>query len=63
MFYKVDVIKTFENSEEILCAEVFCLIKLQDFSPEALLKKAYACEFCELFKNAFFTEQPDDCFC
>ena len=34
--------------------EVFCKIKLQA-APETLAQ-VFSCEFCEIFKNTFFTE-------
>ena len=44
VFCKKGVARNFVNLQENACARVFFLIKLQ------------ACEFCEISKNAFFTE-------
>ena len=44
------------------------LIKLPGFRPATLLKETptqvFSCEYCEIFKNTFFTEQtpPGDYF-
>ena len=53
------VLKISQNSQESTCARVSFLIKLP--KPCNLIKKetlaqVFSCEFCENFKNTFFTE-------
>ena len=47
-------------SQEITCARVYFLLKLQGSALQLHLKKTlaqmFSCEFCEIFKNTFFTE-------
>ena len=48
------------NSQENSCARVSFLIKLQvdtcNFIKKESLAQVFSCEFCEIFKNTFFTE-------
>ena len=59
MFYKILFLNISQNSLEITCARVSFLIKLQA-SLQLYLKRNFgtgvSCEFCETFKNTFFTE-------
>ena len=54
MFLKIS-----QNSEENTCARVSFLIKLQtlayNFIEKETLTQVFSCEFCEIFKNTFFT--------
>ena len=51
-----------ENLQENTCATVSFLIKLQaeagasNFINIETLARVFSCEFCEIFKNTFFTE-------
>ena len=49
------------NSLENDCVSVSFLIKLQasdcNFFKKEILARAFSCEFCEISKNTFFTEQ------
>ena len=49
-------LKIWQNSQENTCV---C-----NFIKKETLAHVLSCEFCEMFKNTFFTEHPpDDCFC
>ena len=50
VFYKKDVLKISQNSQENTCARVSFLIKLQ------ALAQVFSCQFCEISKNNFFRE-------
>ena len=43
-----------QNSQENTCARVSFLIKLQ--AKKETLAQVFSCEFCNIFKNTFFTE-------
>ena len=46
-----------QNSQENTCARISFLIKLQaTLLKKRLWHKCFSCEFCEIFKNIFFTE-------
>ena len=47
-------------SQEITCARVSFLIKLQacNLIKKETLAQVFACEFCEISKNTFLTEHP-----
>ena len=48
-----------QNSQENTCTKAYFLIKLPEacnFIKRNTLAKMLFCEFCELFKNTFFTE-------
>ena len=51
MFYKIDVLENFANSQENTFARVSFLI-----SKIEALAQVFSCEFCETFKNTFFIE-------
>ena len=53
VFCKKGFLKNFENSQENTCTRVSFLIKLKE-----TLAQVFSCEFCEIFKNTFFTEHP-----
>ena len=57
-------LKISQNSQENTCARASFLMNLLKTS---LLKRRlwhrFSCEFCEMFKNTFFTEHLWDCFC
>ena len=48
-------LKILLNWQEYTCARVPFLIKLQAYF---IKKRLFSCEFCEIFKNTFFTEHP-----
>ena len=52
--------KNSQNSQENTCARASFLIKLQsetcNFIKKRTLAQVLSCEFCEIFKNTFFTE-------
>ena len=48
-------LKILLNWQEYTCARVSFLIKLQAYF---IKKRLFSCEFCEIFKNTFFTEHP-----
>ena len=59
MFYKKGFLKNFAKcTEKYLCQSLF-LIKLQasafNFIKKETLAQVSACEFCEIFKNTYFT--------
>ena len=65
VFYEKDVLKTFAKfTGKHLCQSLF-FNKVAGLRPSTLLKKTLSqvlsCEFCEIFKNTFFTD-PGDCF-
>ena len=49
-----------QNSQESTCAGVYFLLKLQASACNSIKKQTlaqvFSCEFCEIFKNTFFTE-------
>ena len=47
-----------QNLQKNTCARVSFLIKLQacNFNKKETLTQVYSCEFCEIYKNTFFTE-------
>ena len=54
-------LKISQNSQENTCARVSFLIKLQDWGLQLFEKRdsgsgVFACKFCEISKNTFFTE-------
>ena len=53
-------LKILQNSQQQICARVSFLIKLQVSASNLIKKEAlvqvFSCEFCEIFKNTFFTE-------
>ena len=54
-------LKVSQNSQENTCARVSFLIKLQalgNFIKKGTLAQMISCEFCEIFKNAFFYRTP-----
>ena len=56
---KKDVLKNSQNSQENTSARASFLTKLQaasGFINKETLALVFSCEFCEIFKNAFFTE-------
>ena len=62
MFLKTDVLKSFAIfTGKRMCWSLF-LIKLQDWRPVFLFKETltqvFFCEYCEIFKNSFFTGTP-----
>ena len=54
------LLKILQNSQQQICARVSFLIKLQVSASNLIKKEAlvqvFSCEFCEIFKNTFFTE-------
>ena len=52
-------LKILQNSQENTCTRVLFLIKLQaeacNFIKKETLAQVFSCEFCEIFKNTFFT--------
>ena len=53
MFLKIS-----QNSQENTCARLSFLIKLQaSFMRKDTLTQVFYCDFWEVFKNTFFTEQ------
>ena len=54
-------IKISKNSQKNTCARVSFLVKSQasacNFIKKEILAQVFICEFCEIFKNTFFTEQ------
>ena len=53
------LLKILQNSWESTCARAFFLIKLEaeaGFIKKETLAQVFLCEFCEIFKNTFFTE-------
>ena len=60
MFFKIGALENFAIFKgKQLCRSIF-LIKLQVWRPATLLKRdstqVFSCEYCEIFKNTFFTE-------
>ena len=55
-----DVLEISQDSQENTCARASFLIKLQasgsNFIKKETLAQVFSCEFCEIFKNAFFIE-------
>ena len=45
-----------QNSQENSCTRVSFLIKAYNFIKKETLAQVFSCEFCEIFKNTFFTE-------
>ena len=60
MFYKKAVLKYFlQNSKENICAGVSFSVgagAASDFIKKETPVEVFSCEFCEIFKNALFTE-------
>ena len=56
--HKKGALKNFAKFTENTCARGSFLIKLQasDFIKNETLVQVFSCEFCESFKNTFFTE-------
>ena len=46
-----------QNSQENTCARVSFLIKLQSYFKKDTLTQVFSCEFCEIYRKAFFAEQ------
>ena len=58
-FIKKMFLKIPQNSQENTCVRVSFLTKLQawgNFVKTKTLAQVFSCEFCEIFKNTFFTE-------
>ena len=58
---KISVLSFSQNSQKNTCARVTFQIKLQgpdayNFIEKETLAQVFFCEFCEIFKNKFFTE-------
>ena len=49
-----------QNSRKNICARAHFFIKLEaytcNFIKKETLAQAFSCEFCEIYKNIFFTE-------
>ena len=58
VLYKKVFLEISQNSQENTCARISFLIKLQacNFIKKETLTQVFSCEFCEIFKNTFFTE-------
>ena len=68
VFCRKCVLRSFTNSQESTCARVSFLIKLRawgkpkvkvntfNFIKKENLAQVFSCEFCQIFKNSFFTE-------
>ena len=60
VLYKNVFLKSSQNSQENTCARVCFLIKLQasacNFIKKETPPQVFSCEFCEVFRNIFFTE-------
>ena len=54
VLWKKGFFKMLQNSQENTCARVSFLIKLQ--AKKETLAQVFSCEFCNIFKNTFFTE-------
>ena len=51
-------LKISQNSQENTCARVSsCRPHARNFIKRETLAQVFSCEFCEIFKNTFFTEQ------
>ena len=57
---KKGVLEISQNLQEKTCTRVIFLNEVAACRPATLLKKrltqVFSCEFCEIFKNTFFTE-------
>ena len=55
---KKGVPKISQNLQENTCGRISFLTKLQacNFIKKDALAQEFSCEFCEIFKNTFFTE-------
>ena len=63
MFFKKKVsLKISQNSQENICARASFLLKFQaytcNFIKKETLTQVFSYEFCEIFKNTIFIEQP-----
>ena len=58
VFYKKGVLKNLQNLQENICAGVSFLIKFPacNFIKIETPVPAFCCEFCEIFKNTFYTK-------
>ena len=55
-FIKKVFLKISRNSQVNTCARVSFLIKFWGLQKKEALAKMFSCEFCEVFKNTFFSE-------
>ena len=54
------LLKVLQNSRENTCAKASFLIKMLaeawNFIKKEALAQVFSCEFCEIFRNTYFTE-------
>ena len=56
MFYKKDILRNFAKfTRKDLCQGLF-FKKITGLKLETLLKRAFSCEFCEIFKSTLFSQ-------
>ena len=56
VFYKKDVLTSFAKFTAKICARLKLQASVWNFVKKETLTEEFSCEFCEIFKNIFFTE-------